>query len=307
MKSNHLFALCGMLAALFGARPVSVSAQEILRLDWHDQARNRDVPVKIYLPTQTGPRPLIVVSHGLGGSREGLEYLGEAWAKAGFLCLHPQHLGSDESVWKGVPPAQTMQAMKRPMNAVNRAKDVSFVLDEALKQNQTPNAPLFGKIDAKKIGVAGHSFGAWTALASSGRGGSLGDSRIKACVALSAPSQGLTREKTAFANYTTPTFIFTGTGDDSPIGETKAERRRDSYDAIAAAAKYLIIFDGADHMTFESQGRMSKDPAYELHHEQILQSTTLFWRAYLQNDAGAKRELGNFGEVLGKSGTFEKK
>ena len=41
---------------------------------WHDNARDRDVPVKIYYPrTGDQPLPVIIFSHGLGGSREGYE------------------------------------------------------------------------------------------------------------------------------------------------------------------------------------------------------------------------------------------
>jgi hypothetical protein len=49
--------------------------------NWHDDARDRDVPVKIYYPaTNTAPCPVIIFSHGLGGFRAGYEYLGRHWA-----------------------------------------------------------------------------------------------------------------------------------------------------------------------------------------------------------------------------------
>jgi predicted dienelactone hydrolase len=48
-----------------------------IRYTWHDTARDRDVPVKIYYPaTGAGPFPIIIFSHGLGGNREGYEYHG---------------------------------------------------------------------------------------------------------------------------------------------------------------------------------------------------------------------------------------
>ena len=42
-----------------------------LDLTVHDAARNRDIPVRIYLPANTAPEPVILFSHGLGGSRDG--------------------------------------------------------------------------------------------------------------------------------------------------------------------------------------------------------------------------------------------
>jgi predicted dienelactone hydrolase len=39
-------------------------------LDPVDAKRKRTVPVKIYLTEAGGPRPVVLFSHGLGGSRE---------------------------------------------------------------------------------------------------------------------------------------------------------------------------------------------------------------------------------------------
>src|SRR5581483_4684895 len=85
-------------------QPTASNPVEAVRYDWVDAKRHRDVPVKIYYPkTGDGPFPVIVFSHGLGGSREGYEYLGNYWASHGYVSVHLQHLGSDDSVWKGLP------------------------------------------------------------------------------------------------------------------------------------------------------------------------------------------------------------
>jgi predicted dienelactone hydrolase len=85
-------------------------AVEIARYDWYDQKRQRNIPVKIYYPkTGGGLFPVIVFSHGLGGSREGYEYLGQYWASHGYVSVHLQHLGSDTAVW---------QHAERPMRAM---------------------------------------------------------------------------------------------------------------------------------------------------------------------------------------------
>src|SRR5690349_20528234 len=68
---------------------------------WRDAKRRRDLPVKIIAPAGlTGPAPIIVHSHGLGGSVEGGRDWGEHWASHGYIVLHVQHPGSDEPVWK---------------------------------------------------------------------------------------------------------------------------------------------------------------------------------------------------------------
>ena len=58
-----------------------------------------ELPVRVFLPAATTPSPIILFSHGLGGSREGNAFLGEHWAKRGYVAVFLQHPGSDGSVW----------------------------------------------------------------------------------------------------------------------------------------------------------------------------------------------------------------
>ena len=123
-------------------RPGSLSVATV-EYDWHDAARNRDVPVKIYYPsTNTVPCPVIVFSHGLGGSREGYAYMGRHWASHGYVSVHPTHIGSDTSVLnESKTPFEAMQtAAADPQNAINRPKDVSFVIDRLTAMNTSDRA-----------------------------------------------------------------------------------------------------------------------------------------------------------------------
>lgn len=92
-----------------------------------DEARKRDVPLRVYLPAATDPAPVVLFSHGLGGSRENNPYLGKHWAARGYVAGFLQHPGSDDSVWKDTPPAQRMATMARAASAQNlvlRVQDV---------------------------------------------------------------------------------------------------------------------------------------------------------------------------------------
>ena len=61
-------------------------------LNLHDSPRNRDIPVKIYYPGHVaGSLPVIIFSHGYGGSDQGYEYLGRGWADAGYIVILPTH------------------------------------------------------------------------------------------------------------------------------------------------------------------------------------------------------------------------
>jgi predicted dienelactone hydrolase len=297
---------------------------EVRLFDWTDAKRNRKVPVKIYYPAGAGiPSPLIVFSHGLGGSREGYEYLGRHWAGHGYISVHIQHLGSDDQVWRD--QARPMQSMRRaaadPQNAIDRARDVSFVIDQMEKLNGEEDV-FRDRIDLGRIGVAGHSFGANTTLVAAGQifilpgGKELGfsDPRVKAAIPMSSP---VPRNKDdlgrAFGKITVPCLHMTGTLDDSPIGETTAADRRLPFDNIVGADQFLVIFNGGDHMIFSGRSRPTsvagqgkKDALFQ---DLIRQSTTAFWDAYLRADAAAKIWLtgGGFESTLGSDGKFEKK
>jgi len=167
-------------------------------LEWFDPRRSRRVPAKLYYP-ETGPGPfaLIIFSHGLGGSRENYAYLGRHWASAGYVAVHVQHLGSDEAVWR--ESQQPLQALQRAaanlQNALDRPRDISFAIDQ-MEHMHRQEGPLAGRLDLSRIGVAGHSFGAYTTLAVAGevlvgrRGGTLSfvDLRVQAAIPMSTPA-----------------------------------------------------------------------------------------------------------------------
>ena len=111
---------------------------EVIKLEWQDKSRDRVVPVKLYFPkTGSGPFPVIVFSHGLGGSRDNNPYLGNHWAGCGYVSVHMQHIGSDDSVWKGKPLTDRTKALQGSAanlaNILNRPLDGKFVIDELEK------------------------------------------------------------------------------------------------------------------------------------------------------------------------------
>ncbi|RYF37578.1 MAG: hypothetical protein EOO25_18915, partial [Comamonadaceae bacterium] len=177
-------------AALAALLPMPEAARyEVRYFDWTDAGRQRPVKAKLYLPAQAdgpvGPVPLVVFSHGIGGSREGYTYLGKYWAANGFASLHLQHAGSDRNLWQGNPLAlvSRLQAAAQESEAMDRARDLGFALDRLLAGELAP------RIDASRIAVAGHSYGANTTLLVAGaqvqregRGVDFADSRIRAAV-----------------------------------------------------------------------------------------------------------------------------
>jgi predicted dienelactone hydrolase len=290
---------------------------EVKSFDWKDGKRDREVPAKLYLPGGVkSPSPVIVFSHGLGGTRNGYEYLGRHWASHGYVAVHLQHKGSDDAVWKGKrnPLAALRQAVRDPANALNRPLDVRFALDRLTKLNK--EGALKGKLDLARVGMAGHSFGAWTTqvvvgqvqVLPLGKELSYADRRVKAGLILSpsAPPKGDLDK--VFGAVKVPCLHMTGTRDDGMgITEVKAPDRRKPFDHMKRAERYLVIFKDGDHMAFAGIKRLpgggKKDPFIQ---GVVRMASTAFWDAHLKGDAKARAWLaGGLAKALGKEDTLE--
>lgn len=299
----------------------SASAQVVYE-DWTDSRRSRVIPVKIYLPKdRSKPHPVVIFSHGLGGSREAAQYLGEYWSGHGYVSVHVQHAGSDNSVWQPVASQGRQGVMGKMRSAINlqtfmdRNGDISFVLDQLEKLNK-PNSKsrLQGQLDLSKIAMSGHSYGAATTLAMAGQRYVLGtnftDPRVKAAIYLSPPVnlRGQSAEE-VFGYIKVPGLLMTGTEDNSPMGETSQSARRIPFDAIESPNQYLVIFKGGDHMVFNGRpGIRAAKPTDALFHQQIQKVSTAFLDAYLKGDASQQSWLKTQAPTyFAKTAFFERK
>jgi predicted dienelactone hydrolase len=262
----------------------------------HDAARNRDLPVRVYLPTNTMPEPVVLFSHGLGGSREGSVFLGEHWAARGYVAVFLQHPGSDDSVWKNAPSQQRMRAMNQAASLDNfllRVQDVPAVLNQFEIWNADKTNLLAGRLDLKKVGMSGHSFGAVTTEAVSGEtmpvgGQQFTDPCIKAAIAFSPSSPKTGSAAKAFGSVKIPWMLMTGTKDVAPIGDTDVALRLAVYPALHGAPKYEVVLHNAEHSVFTDRALPGdREPRNPNHHRVILALSTAFWDAHLRGDAGA--------------------
>jgi predicted dienelactone hydrolase len=290
----------------------------VCEAEWRDPARGgRVVPVRIRLPTEAAHVPVILFSHGLGGSLDaGTDWV-EAWAAAGFATVNLQHAGSDTGVWRGkAHPLEGLREAMTPEQLRNRANDVHFVLDELAKGGAVtgPNGSCdLGRLDMSRLGMSGHSFGAQTTLAISGAryGGLplLQDKRIAASIAFSPqPAQGQD-DHAAFGGITIPFFTVTGTRDVLPMSNAwKPQDRQRPYEAMTGGGKYLLVIDGANHMMLGGQTLPMRNntppPAMVV---TVTAATTLFWRATLLGDRDAAAELRRFGVHLSAGDRFAAK
>lgn len=268
-------------------------------LAWRDAARDRDVPVRVYLPEGRGPFPVVVFSHGVGESQFTYEYLGRHWASNGYVAVHPTHEGSDVRVAIGrnpVTPALREAALNSD-NWVNRPLDMSFVLDQLRVH---PELSLL--IDFDRVAVAGHSLGAHSALALVGLdfridgdpAPDLRDSRFTLCIALSPHGLGVFGlDEKSWDQIETPFLSLYGTLDTDII--TKDPRtRRAGFDLSARAETVLITIERAEHETFTG-----RDPRFPFasdaasHQAYIAAMTTAYLDWHMKSAESAQAWLLN--------------
>ena len=245
----------------FGATGADEAAPfETLDLDWADARRQRPVPVRLYLPQARQPVPLVVFSHGIGGSRRGYSWLGQHFARHGVAGLHLQHVGSDRDLWTGsiLSVIGRLQGAAQDAEAMARAQDLRFALDTLLTGELAP------RFDASRIVAAGHSYGANTALLASGarveregRVVALRDERVRAAIVISAPPfYGEAEPRRILQAVTVPSLHVTCTEDiiRIPGYYSGAEDRVAVFDATGSTRKWLAVFAGGSHSMFTDRG-----------------------------------------------------
>ncbi|CAG1005125.1 hypothetical protein PHYC_03200 [Phycisphaerales bacterium] len=250
---------------------------------WRDTRRERDVPVRIYIPrakaepTADARFPVVIFSHGLGGSRVNYRYFGEHLASHGYIVIFPSHAGSDTAAllaWGGKPKGDAARregwlkaSIGDPENLRNRPRDVSFLIDQLGVDGHVKDIA-----DRSRVGVGGHSFGAYTSLCVAGmvvdlpegRDQSFRDPRVKAVLPMSPQGSGtMGIDEGAWKEVGVPVLCLTGTRDYGE-GARSAEWRREPFENIRGVEDYLITITGAGHMTFSNprgEGRAIVEPA----------------------------------------------
>lgn len=129
-----------------------------------DKRRNRVYPADLYLPEvpDAAPAsvPVVIISHGLGSSRQDFSEIAEHFASHGFAVALPEHIGSNSDLKEAVLAGRAREFF-RAKEFVDRPLDVTYLLDELEQRNQTEWQ---GRLNLQEVAVGGHSFGGYTAL-----------------------------------------------------------------------------------------------------------------------------------------------
>lgn len=283
----------------------------------------RKLSCKVSFPATGGPFPVIVFSHGFGGNKNTFASAARHWASHGYVVIQPTHadgLGRQQAVPPVADDEQParqrqgglLEGLTDPARIAARVADIVLVID-SLHGIAEQIPALDGRIDAKRIGVGGHSFGAYTAMLIGGVTVDLGgvknksfrDERVRCILPISGQGtgqQGLTHA--SWTGLTIPMMTITGTRDRGAGGQT-VEWKKEPYRLSPPGGKYLVVIDGANHFSFG--GRLGARTAGVT--DAVNALSTHFWDAHLA-DSRASRDYLQSGRAVQESGgayAFERK
>ncbi|MBU6414529.1 MAG: hypothetical protein KGS45_13820 [Planctomycetes bacterium] len=289
-------------------------------LDLADAVRAKTLPLRIRFPKgSTEPLPVIIFSHGAGGSREAFPDLSEFWTARGYVVIHPTHSDSIQlrrQNGENLERLRTdLKSLKSDVKPLDRLADVKLILDSLADLEKTLAALPEGKglmLDAKRIAIAGHSAGALTTQMAIGvkvRGGragagaliptNVGDDRIVCGVVISG--QGLTNRmmtKESWSELEKPMLVITGSKDVARISDETPESRRHPYEYAKPGDKYLLFMEGATHSSYQGkvkfraiEGDDPDDATLTMITRSTGSTTLAFLDAYVKKNDAAKAYL----------------
>ncbi len=193
---------------------------------------------------RSGIFPLIIFSHHSGGHRRASTFLCTHLSSHGYIVAaldHSEVIAPELARRDG----ETEEQKKARWQAViaSRVPDVRFLLDHLLNSGAWNAA---AKLDPARIGIVGHSFGGWTALATPEV-----DHRIKAVVALapggnSNPRPGILPVKLTFHWGRDVPTLYLVAEKDVPLPLAGMHELFDR----TPATKQMIVLRRADHLHF---------------------------------------------------------
>jgi len=283
------------------------------RIDLVDPARGRTLPTRIHMPTAAGNWPVVLFSHGFGGSLSAFGEAGRSWAARGFVVIHPTHIDSVQvpdptlpaedaravrqamAAAMGARPTGTplAEVLERPVFLRSRLADIGFLLDLIRGRDARLPAAVRERMDPTRIGMAGHSFGAYLTLVLCGARLSPEPppplpSGFRGGLVISGQGVGrLGLRPGAFDRMSLPFFSVTGSRDFGAAGETP-DWRLEAFAQARPGRKYAAILEGFRHGDFDAP---ESDPALGRTAGRLRALQSAFWRATLSGDASGWTEL----------------
>ncbi|MCH2169969.1 hypothetical protein MK489_04220 [Myxococcota bacterium] len=257
-----------------------VGTEAALRISLADRVDPLRV-VALWPRNVAGSLPLIVFSHGLGGRPELGQALPRRWASAGYVCLLPEH--ADALVGGGLQGrslakefGRLFERLKgRHADFLDRPRDITGLIDwvaalveeptgvpEKVDSRNSEAVVAISQVDLERVGVAGHSIGAYAAQlvagarvsGASGELLSLRDHRVRAALLVSPQGTGrLGLAPESWQSVDLPQMSVTGSADWGAEGES-IEWRREPFVQAPPGSKYHLVVEGATHASLVGEG-----------------------------------------------------
>jgi predicted dienelactone hydrolase len=282
-----------------------------------DSARGRRVLTRVHAPAEPGRYPTIIFSHGFSSDLGAFNHTARRWATHGYVVLHPTHADSIAYPDASVDPheaatvrrviagretgvdAETRRAFVRvldnPFYLDNRLADVAFLL-RCLRGEGVLDERVVARVDLGRLGMAGHSYGAYTTLVVAGAKlerdcPGAGDpvlASFKAALPISGQGSGrMFLTDRSFASIHLPLFAITGTKDTGAADETPAWRQQPFRDS-PAGDRFSAVVDGFGHRDFDPP---ADDPERAAKDDALRQMQLEFWDAFLCNRGERRQAL----------------
>ncbi|AWG48852.1 esterase [Mycobacteroides abscessus subsp. abscessus] len=283
-SASDVDAVVGQATVTVSVRPVVLSSPS---------QRGDDLQLRVSAPQEGNDLPVVLFSHGFGFSMDAYGPLTDFWAAHGFVVIQPTHL---DSASLGLAPTDP----RAPQIWRQRIQDLVQVVDN-LDTIAASVPGLADRVDANRIAVAGHSYGATTAsallgarvLAPAGDADEdFSDARINAGVLLclaGLAADDLTPIATqmfpfmnpSFEHMATPALIAAGDSDQSPLSTRGPDWWLDAYQHSPGSKELLTLFS-ADHALggIHAYGTVPQSASDNPHSVALVQRITT---AYLRN------------------------
>ena len=212
-----------------------LNAAQINDVFWNEAVRNAGV--------RQGRFPLVVFSHGNGGTRHQNTFWCDYLASHGYIVVSADHTGNARmTIING--KLITFQPTERANSAKDRPLDVSFLLDKMIEWNRGGDRRFAGRIDTERVAISGMSFGSFTSHWAADA-----DKRFKAVVAMSGAPPTHT-------NLTVPTLRMLGT-EDRTLGEAGNAAIRKNHE-IHQGPAFLLEMKNGGHYSFTDIFKLTK-------------------------------------------------
>ncbi|MBA4782829.1 MAG: hypothetical protein H2045_06375 [Rhizobiales bacterium] len=229
---------------------------------------------------QSACAPTLILSHGMGGSRDGLEYAADAAQNSGYRVINISHLESGPAALKrAFGAADKSQILLDRKIWDGRSQDLASAIEFSMEPNCKPKPFLLG----------GHSMGAALTMIEAGAIGNppyKGLDRFDGYIALSPQGTGWAfSNPQAWEKVHKPVLMITGTKDDGFDGDYI--KRLEAWEGLPSGQKRLAIVDRATHFTLAGRGGpVLQQRAKNIISEFLFQMKSTWNRSKLQHVRG---------------------